>query len=81
MNKWYCCKCGHEFKNDGSFPEKCPKNCGNEGDGAGFMAMPADSRVHGHTYAAYQQNTAWARSANRVMADEARSNFQRQQSR
>lgn len=76
MNKWYCCKCGHEFSNDGTYPGACPK-CGNTNEGNGFMAMTPASRVTGHTYTPYQQSTAWAKAANASMAETARSNFQR----
>lgn len=41
-----------------------------------YPAYP-QSRVHGSSYTAYTGNSVWEKSANRAMAQAARSNFER----
>jgi len=49
--------------------------------GGGWYPHYPKSHVHGEKYTPYQGRSEWERAANQSMAEDARSNFQRKQSR
>lgn len=78
MNRWQCKNCEHQFKNNGSHPNTCPK-CGNGDDDqfGGFWPLYSERRMHRSrfTYEPYDGSSDWVHEANAAMANSMQSTF------